>query len=469
MTPRHENTHWQNMFARFLEYKRRYKHCFVPRSYGRLGLWCDDQRIGYRMLQDGRTTHMTRVKIELLESEGFCWEYENKREKKWHEMYAELLEYRKEHGHCNVPKKCRANQKLGSWVDYQRTLYRQTIKQQTNVTTNSSSTSHISYDNSYNNSVLEDATNTSMQQMYNPNAITPERIKLLEDIGFRWSTAKEFSNTNTNSSNNKKKNKDKCISRNNEITSEYQQQTKSSCLVMMGSSPDSSSMMGDAPTVISNSSSHPSSTSSSSSAGTSSSSNVVNTVVPQVKRNASPLELLSMVAASEARNNNYMNISHGGGNGSNVGTLPLEEKSRGQATVVPSNTSAFTARMQQSSSMMSTPPTQQNQHQYRVVYTAAAHHPAVSTTATGGGPVLIQQVAAPPRYEQQLYHSYATAHPAVEAHHHHHQVVRTVHHYCAAAAHHPQVSAATVVPMHHHSLSSASAASVARKQHPIHY
>lgn len=310
-------------------------------------------------------------------------------------MYAELMEYKKEHGHCNVPKKCRANQKLGSWVDYQRTLYRQTIKKNTNSNEGSS----ISVCTTDNN---ENAMST---QLYNPNAITPERIKLLEDIGFRWSTAKELSNASTTNVNNKK----------NKISRNKTKQQQQSCLV---SNPDTHSSMNsstDAPTVISNSSS------------VNVNGNV--NVVPQVKRNASPLELLSMVAASEARNSRN-----------------VIQKSQATVAHIPSNTSAFTARMQQSYSMMTSPrtPTQnQHQHQHRIVYTTTAHHPAVSTATAPGGPVLIQQVAAP-RYEQQ-YHSYA-AHPIAQ--HHQQQVVRVVHHYRPAAAH--QVSAVMA-------------------RHPIHY
>jgi hypothetical protein len=36
---------------------------------------------------------------------------------------SELVDYRKIHGHCNVPKKYSKNAKLGSWVDTQRCQY----------------------------------------------------------------------------------------------------------------------------------------------------------------------------------------------------------------------------------------------------------------------------------------------------------------------------------------------------------
>eukprot|EP00579_Thalassiosira_antarctica_P031831 CAMPEP_0201996616 /NCGR_PEP_ID=MMETSP0905-20130828/3777_1 /ASSEMBLY_ACC=CAM_ASM_000554 /TAXON_ID=420261 /ORGANISM="Thalassiosira antarctica, Strain CCMP982" /LENGTH=86 /DNA_ID=CAMNT_0048552063 /DNA_START=103 /DNA_END=360 /DNA_ORIENTATION=+ len=45
-------------------------------------------------------------------------------EKEWNEKYDLLVEYKKEHGHCNVPTKDIINgHKLGRWVDNQRRLY----------------------------------------------------------------------------------------------------------------------------------------------------------------------------------------------------------------------------------------------------------------------------------------------------------------------------------------------------------
>eukprot|EP00816_Leptocylindrus_hargravesii_P012317 CAMPEP_0196807660 /NCGR_PEP_ID=MMETSP1362-20130617/7659_1 /TAXON_ID=163516 /ORGANISM="Leptocylindrus danicus, Strain CCMP1856" /LENGTH=381 /DNA_ID=CAMNT_0042181671 /DNA_START=280 /DNA_END=1425 /DNA_ORIENTATION=- len=381
---------------------------------------------------------MTRVKIELLESEGFCWEYENKREKKWHEMYAELREYKKKNGHCNVPKKCRANQKLGSWVDYQRTLYRQTIIKNASACSSNKGTT----------------TTTTTHEECNPNAITPERIQLLEDIGFRWSTAKEFSN-NTKNSSNSNSSLLNASAKKNKISRGGIMKNKSSCrpVMMIMSSPDDSDLStnssgtADAPTVISNSS-----TSSSSSLN----------VVPQVKRNASPLELLSMVAAaSEARNDNIHSNDNGNGSRSNVHGI-----SNGATTVqvVPSNTSAFTARMQQSSSSMAMT-TQQHQHHHRIVYTAAAAHALPHPASSTGGPVLIQQVAAHahPRYAEYCHSLYHPGHHPV-AHHHmqqqQQQVVRVVHHHHYREV--PPPASAAAVPMHH--LSSAAMA-----RHPIHY
>ena len=38
--------------------------------------------------------------------------------------YDELIAFKQQHGHCNVPKKYSANKLLGQWVSNQRTQYR---------------------------------------------------------------------------------------------------------------------------------------------------------------------------------------------------------------------------------------------------------------------------------------------------------------------------------------------------------
>ena len=69
------------------------------------------------------------------------------------ERYNELVEFQREHGHCNVPDKYSANAALGNWVTNQRSRYRN----------------------------LKNG---------NKPAITPTRVELLEKLGFQWSVRK---------------------------------------------------------------------------------------------------------------------------------------------------------------------------------------------------------------------------------------------------------------------------------------
>jgi hypothetical protein len=64
---------------------------------------------------------MTPFLIQELESLGFEWGY---CVTAWEDRLSELADYRKIHGHCNVPNKYSENIKLGTWVANQRIQYR---------------------------------------------------------------------------------------------------------------------------------------------------------------------------------------------------------------------------------------------------------------------------------------------------------------------------------------------------------
>jgi hypothetical protein len=73
----------------------------------------------------------------------------------WKARLSELADYRKTHGHCNVPKNDSENVKLASWVATQRKQYK----------------SHLGGRTAY---------------------ITLSRIQELEDFGFEWGAARDY-------------------------------------------------------------------------------------------------------------------------------------------------------------------------------------------------------------------------------------------------------------------------------------
>jgi len=158
-------TLWAFMYHRLLNFKGRYGHCFVHNTYGRLGRWCDDQRAHYKLFKEGKSSPMTTKKVGMLNKAGFCWTFSSRREKQWHRMYDLLVEFKESFGHCNVPKKYKPNTKLGSWVDYQRTLYRRQLNDE---------------DSGGMNGTKDDKC----------KGISQERIEMLNMIGFRWSASK---------------------------------------------------------------------------------------------------------------------------------------------------------------------------------------------------------------------------------------------------------------------------------------
>jgi hypothetical protein len=55
----------------------------------------------------------------------------------WEDRLNEIADYRKIHGHCNVPRNYRENTKLGEWVQTQRKQYMLQLKGKASPRTNS--------------------------------------------------------------------------------------------------------------------------------------------------------------------------------------------------------------------------------------------------------------------------------------------------------------------------------------------
>jgi hypothetical protein len=71
---------------------------------------------------------MTVFRIQELETLGFAWDRYGAA---WEDRLSELADYRKIHGHCNIPRIFSENAKLGLWVGTQRINYRLYVKGKT--------------------------------------------------------------------------------------------------------------------------------------------------------------------------------------------------------------------------------------------------------------------------------------------------------------------------------------------------
>ncbi|MFQ5714547.1 MAG: Helicase associated domain protein [Candidatus Scalinduaceae bacterium] len=130
---------WEEMFAALKEYKNKHKHCNVPTIWPeneQLGTWVGTQRT--------RKAKLSKDRIKHLDDIGFIWD---QLEAQWEEMFAALKEYKRNHGHCNVPARWPEDKKLATWVNRQRNNHRD-------------------------------------------NKLSKDRIKRLEDIGFVWNIHK---------------------------------------------------------------------------------------------------------------------------------------------------------------------------------------------------------------------------------------------------------------------------------------
>ena len=83
------------------------------------------QRQKYRLLNSGNKPLISNEMIVQLEHVKFQWMSDSKliRKTTWNEQFSELLDFKKEWGHCNIPKKYDQCPKSGNWVRGQRRQY----------------------------------------------------------------------------------------------------------------------------------------------------------------------------------------------------------------------------------------------------------------------------------------------------------------------------------------------------------
>jgi hypothetical protein len=115
---------WEERLSELANYRKLHGHCNIPRKYVEnitLANWVTTQRVNYRWHKDGKPSPMTPFRIQELESLGFEWDG---RGAAWTDLLSELAEYRKIHGHCNVPRGYSENTKLATWVKWQKEKYR---------------------------------------------------------------------------------------------------------------------------------------------------------------------------------------------------------------------------------------------------------------------------------------------------------------------------------------------------------
>jgi len=195
---------WEEMFEALVEYKKESGEYNVPKCWEenkQLATWAQNQRSDY---QKGK---LDKERIKRLEDIGFVW---NPFESKWEEMFEALVEYKKEHGDCNVPKRWEENIQLATWVQNQRSGYKKgqidedKIKRLDDIgfvwnalefKWEEMFEALIEYKKSHGdcNVPLEWAENKKLcgwvgtqRNSYLSNIISNDRIKRLEDIGFEW-------------------------------------------------------------------------------------------------------------------------------------------------------------------------------------------------------------------------------------------------------------------------------------------
>jgi len=140
---------WDKRFQDLLQFRQRTGHCQVPFTYVEdpsLARWVKRQRYQYKLRLEGKQCTMTDERVQALESIGFVWDSQ---EAAWWDKFADLIQFKSIHSHCNIPSRYSSNPQLSIWVKCQRRQYRFFMERK-------------------------------------PTNMTRQRIRDLEGIGFQW-------------------------------------------------------------------------------------------------------------------------------------------------------------------------------------------------------------------------------------------------------------------------------------------
>jgi hypothetical protein len=97
-------TVWGDRLSELAVYHKIHGHCNVPYNYSksiRLASWVKTQKVNYKLYREGKKSNTTTFQIKALESLGIEGD---SRSAAWEGRLSQLADYRKLHGHCNVPK-----------------------------------------------------------------------------------------------------------------------------------------------------------------------------------------------------------------------------------------------------------------------------------------------------------------------------------------------------------------------------
>ncbi|MFH2120305.1 MAG: Helicase associated domain protein [Pseudomonadota bacterium] len=113
---------WNKMYGALQEYNKKNGHCNVPRNWSeniRLSSWVAHIR---KLWKEGK---LSRERIKQLELLGFTIiDHDAVKKETWGKMFSSLHEFKRNHGHCNVPQRWDKNPVLANWIANQRQLKR---------------------------------------------------------------------------------------------------------------------------------------------------------------------------------------------------------------------------------------------------------------------------------------------------------------------------------------------------------
>lgn len=159
----HQAEQWSTRFDELLFFKGQHGHCCVPHHFPEnplLAQWIKRQRSQYKLKKQGQHSTLSDERERTLTDVGFVWD---SHAAAWMEKFNELVQFKQRYGHCRVTLSDETFSKLGVWVKTQRRNYRRL---------------------SWNKSLNEGKTSSTRETRL--TTLSPERIGLLNSLGFDW-------------------------------------------------------------------------------------------------------------------------------------------------------------------------------------------------------------------------------------------------------------------------------------------
>ena len=121
-------------FKDLMAFKEEFGHSNVPQTRSRndkhlsLGKWCSNMRQSYKAIKEGRNPghKISKPDIRRLENAGFEWDLRRKTYT-FDERFKDLMSFKAEFGHCNVPatqSNTNKHSSLGNWCSNIRRSYK---------------------------------------------------------------------------------------------------------------------------------------------------------------------------------------------------------------------------------------------------------------------------------------------------------------------------------------------------------
>ena len=111
---------WNKHFQELVQYHHEHGNFLVPHGWNqnpRLAQWVKRQRYQYKIKKRGKHSTLTDEREAALNSLGFVWDSHGAT---WEERLEQLVAFKIQYGHCNVPITFPDNQALAVWVKCQR-------------------------------------------------------------------------------------------------------------------------------------------------------------------------------------------------------------------------------------------------------------------------------------------------------------------------------------------------------------